>query len=44
MIKKTLWTCNKPLATSLSSRSVRFSASLQLEDFSHHSRFQAPDS
>ena len=43
MIKKTSWSCNKPLATSLSSRSVRFSASLQLEDFSRHSRFQAPE-
>ena len=43
MIKKTSWSCNKPLVTSLSSRSVRFSASLQLEDFSRHSRFQAPE-
>ena len=44
MIRKTSWSCNKLLATSLSSRSVRFSTSLQFEDFSRHSRFQAPDS
>ncbi len=37
MIKKTSWSCNKPLANSLSSQSVRFSSSLQLEDFSRHS-------